>query len=112
MLSRKGWIPTIYIQTTDTTYGPPGNLLNSEVVFGIQKDKDNSETFKETFGIKLSPGDIDMPANLAMLAALKDALFNNLPVTVVSEDRPISGTKTMYMVKKVAIARREKDLPG
>ena len=112
MLYRRGWIPTIYIQTTDTTYGSSDNEMNSEVVIGIKKNKDSSECFEETFGIKLNPGDIDLPANLAMLAALKEALFNNLPVTVVSEDKPIPGTRTMYMVKKVAIARREQDLPS
>lgn len=108
-LVHKGWIQGLRCQGVDEKHGPTGNVLDSEVFFGIQKKKGRSETYGETFGIKLRAGDKDLSANLSMVTILKEAFFNNLPVSVLGEH--IEGTKTKYILKKLAVAREYNELP-
>ena len=109
LLARSGWIQGLRCQTVDRKHGPTDNELDSEVFFGIQKEKNKPETFKETFGIRLRAGDKDLSANLSMVAVLKEAFFNNLPVKI--EGEKIKNTKTRYILKHLAVARNYKDLP-
>ena len=109
MLTRAGWIQGLRCHTVDQIHGPDDNKLDSEVFFGIQKEKNKPKTFKETFGIKLRAGDKDLSTNLSMVAILKEAFFNNLPVRVAGEH--IEGTKTKYILKRLAVVRQIKDLP-
>ena len=103
-----GWIQGLRCQI-DRTHGPSGNELNSQVFFGIQKKKNEPETFKETFGITLKAGDENLSANLSMVSILKEAFFNNFPIRVEGEH--IKNTKTKYILKQLAVARELKDLP-
>lgn len=73
-----GWGKLTYLRCNDIghQWGSGSDVLYTQVIVRI------SALPSHAFGFDLRPGDQNLPANLAMLAVLRDAFVHNLDVSI------------------------------
>ena len=94
-LQGSGRINFMVIQEAGVPYGPPSDSIASEVVIKLDSLPNNA------FGFSLR-NNANLPSHQAMLDILRDAFFNNIPVTI---DYNIIPPKTNGIILRVSLQK-------
>lgn len=74
--SSSGKIVMLRVNDLGHVWGPPDDAIYTEVVVKLDSAPDSG------FGFELRSGDDNLPSRLAMLSVLKDAYFNQVPISL------------------------------
>lgn len=88
---QSGKLSLLRVHKKGTGYGPPGDLIDVEVVVKFK----NSST--QAYGFQLRPGDL-LPAHEGMLELLRDAFMNDLKATIDYDESPGKENHVLFRV--------------